>query len=152
LNASYVYSNSSSNASFFLKNQNQGWNAGLTLSWNIFNGFTTRNQVAISKINLSVAHLQYRQLLSETSTSLNNGWNNYKSALAKMVLLRENLKLSYENLQLATEQYKLYAITQIDLQRAHQSFDDAGTTYFLAEYEVKTAETSLLLLTGSLVR
>jgi outer membrane protein TolC len=94
LNAGYSYSNSTSNASFFLTNKNQGWTAGLTLSWNIFNGFTTRNQVEISKINVSNAHLQYRQLLSQTNTALNTGWRDYKTALKEMLLLRENLKLS----------------------------------------------------------
>jgi len=152
LNASYAYSNSTSDASFFQKNQSTGWNAGLTLSWNIFNGFTTRNNVEISKINVENAHLQYRQLLSNTRTSLNTGMNDYKSALEEMLLLRDNLKLSYENLQLSTEMYKLFAITQIDYARAIKSFSDAGAAFIASEYAVKKAETNLLLLSGTLVR
>jgi len=151
-NADYAYSNSSSSASFFLKNQNQGWGAGLTLSWNIFNGMQTREQVQISKINMDNARWQYRQVLSDTKAGINSQLKNYKAALDEMVLLRENLNLAYENLQLATEQYKLFAITQVELQSAHKSFDDAGAAYIASVYAVKKVETNLLLLTGALVR
>jgi outer membrane protein TolC len=151
-NAGYAYNNSSSSASFFLKNQNDGWNAGFTLSWNIFNGMQTRELVQVSKINMDNARWQYRQVLSETKASITAQLKNYKTALDEMVLLRENLNLAYENLQLATEQYKLFAITQIDLQRAHKSFDDAGSNYIASVYAVKKVETNLLLLSGSLVQ
>lgn len=152
LDAGYGFNNNASSGSFFLKNQNVGWNAGLTLSWNLFNGMQTREQVEISKINLDNARLYYRQILSQTQTALSTSYKRYRTAQQEMLLLRENLSLSYENLQLATEQYKLFAITQIDLQRAHKSFDDAGVSYILSVYRVKQLETELLLLTGRLVQ
>lgn len=150
--AGYSINNSSSSGSFFLKNQNVGWNAGLTLSWNLFNGNQTREQVQITRINLENAHLNYRQLLSQTRASISSAYRDYLTARQEMELLRENLSLSYENLQLATEQYKLFAITQIDLQRAHKSFDDSALLYLLAVYRVKQSETNLLLLSGRLVQ
>jgi outer membrane protein TolC len=152
LDAGYAFNNSSSSGSFFLKNQNVGWNAGLTLSWNLFNGNQSREQVQIARIGLDNARLSYRQLLSETQTAISTANRNYLTAKEEMRLLRENLLLAYENLQLATEQYKLFAITQIDLQRAHKSFDDAGLAYLLATYRVKQFETNLLSLTGRLVQ
>ena len=135
-----------------MKNQSVGWNAGLTLSWNLFNGNQTREQVQITRINLENAHLNYRQLLSQTRASISSAYRDYLTARQEMELLRENLSLSYENLQLATEQYKLFAITQIDLQRAHKSFDDSALLYLLAVYRVKQSETNLLLLSGRLVQ
>lgn len=152
LNAGYGYNKTTSSASFFLLNQNQGWNAGLTLSYNLFDGFKTRNQVAISKINVQNARLQYRQVLSETHASLSNAYHKYKLALQQMILSQENLQLARESLQIALEQFKLYAITQIELQQAHKSYDDAGATYITATYAVKSAEVNLLLLSGVLVQ
>lgn len=150
--AGYGYNKTSSSASFFLLNQNQGWNAGLTLSFNLFDGFKTRNQVAISKINIENAHLQYRQVLSETHASLSNAYHRYKSALQQMVLSQENLQLARENLQIALEEFRLYAITQIELQQAHKSYDDAGAAYVTATYSVKSAEINLLLISGALAQ
>lgn len=151
-NGGYGYNKTSSSASFFLLNQNQGWNAGLTLSYNLFDGFKTRNQVGISKINIENAHLQYRQVLSETHSGLSNAYHKYKAALQQMILLQQNLQLARENLYIALEEFKLYAITQITLQQAHKSYDDAGAAYVTATYAVKSAEINLLLLNGSLVQ
>ncbi|MEO5674110.1 MAG: TolC family protein [Chitinophagales bacterium] len=152
LTAGYEYNKTTSSASFFLLNQNQGWNAGLSLTYNLFDGFKTRNQVAISKINLQNANFQYRQVLSEIRASITNAMHKYQSAMEQMILLKENLELARENLQIALEEYKLYAITQIELQRAHKSFDDAGAAYITAAFAAKSAEINLLNLNGSLVQ
>jgi outer membrane protein TolC len=148
----YGFNTSSSSASFFLLNQNLGWNAGLTLSYNLFDGFKTRNLVDISKINVQNAHLQFRQVLSGTQALLSNAFHKYKAALQQMLVLQQNLQLARENFQIALQMYKLYAITQIELQQAHQSFEDAAATYVAAVYAVKSAETNLFLLNGSLVQ
>ena len=148
----YGYSNTTSSASFFLLNQNLGWNAGLTLSYNLFDGFKTRSAVGISKINVENASLQYHQTLSDIHAGLSNAYHKYKASLQQMTLLQQNLELARENLQIALAQYKLYAITQIELQQAHKSYDDAGAAYIASVFAVKSAETNLLLLNGSLVQ
>jgi outer membrane protein TolC len=148
----YGFNTSSSSASFFLLNQDLGWNAGLTLSYNLFDGFKTRSLVNISKINVRNAQLQFRQTLSATQALLSNAYHKYKAALQQMLVLQQNLLLARENIQIALQQYRLYAITQIELQRAHQSYEDAFATYVAAAYAVKSAETNLYLLNGSLVQ
>lgn len=148
----YGFNTSSSTASFFLLNQNLGWNAGLTISYNLFDGFKTRSLVDISKINVRNSHLQFRQTLSSTQALLSNAYHKYKAALQQMLVLQQNLQLARENIQIALAQYRLYAITQIELQRAHQSYEDAFATYVAATYAVKSAETNLYLLNGSLVQ
>src|SRR4030095_8105132 len=100
----YGFNNNSSSASFFLQNQNLGWNAGLTLSYPIFDGFKVRNAVDISKINVRNAELQYRQTLSDIHTGLSTAYHKYKASLQQMTLLRENLDLARENLQIALAQ------------------------------------------------
>jgi outer membrane protein len=42
LNVNYNLSRTENEVGFLLLNQNQGYNAGLTLSWNLFNGMNTR--------------------------------------------------------------------------------------------------------------
>jgi outer membrane protein TolC len=152
LSGSYAYSNTSSDGSFFQKNQRLGWNAGVSLSWSLFDGFNTRHQVQIARINLENARLQYQQVLGDTRTQLVTAYRNYRTALEEMLLLRENQQLALENLQLATEQYKLFAITQIDLQRAHKSYDDAGSAYIASVYAVKLTETEVLRQSGRLLQ
>lgn len=151
-NGGYGFNTASSSASFFLLNQNLGWNAGLTLSYTLFDGFKTRNLVDISKINVANAKLQFNQTLSSTQALLSNAYHRYKASLQQMLVLQQNLQLARENFQIALEMYKLYAMTQIDLQLAHQSFENAAANYVGAQYSVKTAETNLYLLSGSLVR
>lgn len=148
----YGFNTATSSASFFLLNQNLGWNAGLTLSYTLFDGFKNRNLVDISKINMQNAHIQFRQTLSNTQAGLSNAYHKYKAALQQMLVLQQNLQLARENFQIALQQYKLYAITQIELQQAHQSYEDASATYVEAAYAVKSAETNLYLLNGSLVQ
>ncbi|MBA3649691.1 MAG: TolC family protein [Chitinophagales bacterium] len=148
----YGFNNSSSSASFFLLNQNLGWNAGVTLGWNLFDGFRTRNLVEVSKINIENARINYEQAVSNTEASVSIAYHKYKTALQQMMVLKQNLQLAEENLRIALEEFKLYAITQIELQQAHRSYDDVSAAYITSLYAVKSAETNLQMLNGSLVQ
>jgi len=148
----YEYSNTSTGAGLILKNQFYGWNAGLTLSFNLFNGFTQHNLVEVSKLNVENAHLEYELLNIQTHAQLSTAYHKYNLSLQQVNLQFQNLQLARENLQIAIEEYKLNAITQIELQQAQNSYDLAGASYVTSLYSTKTAETSLLLLSGALAQ
>lgn len=148
----YGYSNTVNGAGLILTNQFYGWNAGLTLSFNLFNGFIQNDLVQVSKLNVQNAHLQYELLNIQTHAQLSTAYHKYNLSLQQVNLQYQNLQLARDNLQIAIEEYKLSAITQIELQLAQNSYDLAGASYIISLYNTKTAETSLLLLSGALAQ
>jgi outer membrane protein len=151
-NGGYEYSNTATQAGLVLKNQFYGWNAGLTLSFNLFNGFVQNDLVQVSKLNVQNAHLEYQLLSIQTHAELSTAYHKYNLSMQQVTLQYQNLQLARENLQIAIEEYKLNAITQVDLQQAQNSYDIAGASYITSLYNTKNAETNLLLLSGALAQ
>lgn len=152
LNANYIFTRNENQAGFSLLNQNLGLNLGVTASWNIFNGFVTANNVKNAKLNLAYTTLQYESVKTQTQLNLLKAFKKYEEDLVILELEQANIVLAKENLDIVLERFKLGQSTSIELKVAQQSYEDAINNFADARYNGKLSETSLLKLSGGIVK
>jgi outer membrane protein len=120
-------------------NPDPTWSAGLTLSWNLFDGFKSRADVKIAKANLANVQAQRDALLVSLTSALD-------SARAQIVADRANVQASNEavtsaraQLQLAEARYTQGLGSQIELTDAETAVTTAEGNLVSAEFQLGTA-------------
>ena len=150
--AAYNFSKTNNQVGFALVNQNLGWNGGFTLYWNLFNGLKTDILHRNAQQAIMISKFQLDQTQRQVETSLLKAWNNYQYASEALELENENSQVARENLTVAVERFRLGNATNVDLNLAQKSFEDAISRQVAARYDAKVAETTLMKLNGELVK
>ena len=122
--------------------------AGLTMSWNLFNGTRTSRGVEQGKINAKLAVENYdlseRNLRKELAQTLEQ-----MDALNESVEISQLiLTASEQDLMLAQEQYKIGSLSILDVLRITASYEDAKSNLIRTQHNLKIAEAGLLQLMG----
>ncbi len=152
INVNYNLTRAQNEVGLILLNQNLGLNAGLSASWNLFNGYKTRTQIQIAKLGMATSEIAYKGVLSKVDISLQNAWKSYQNTSEILKLEEENISIAKENVTVALERFRLGTSNTIELMLAQKSYEDAITRLITARYELKISETELLRLQGQLVK
>ena len=148
----YNFSLVKNQAGLVLLNQSLGYNAGLNLVYNIFNGnYATRN-IENAKINSLSSKLNYDYIKLQVETSVVKTFETFQSNLQLLALEEDNTAVVYENISVALERFRLGSSSGIELRQAQQSLEDAQYRLINARYNTKLAETELLRLNGGLAK
>jgi outer membrane protein TolC len=150
VNTGYNFNKSESEIGFMMMNRNLGFVMGISLSYNIFDGFNTRNNIKAAKIREESAHAEFNQAELDIKSELLRIYNDYLTNLQLVKFESDNRALALRNLEVAMEKYRIGAINDIDLRETQQKLLDAETRYLLSQYRSKIAETELLRLSGQL--
>lgn len=151
-NVGYSLNNGIYSASLFFKEQNvNGLGAGLNLSWNIFDGGTTKTRVQNAKINMLNQELSLEQIKLNLQTQLANTWANYQYELTSISSEKMNVELSQENFNRTKERYNLGQISSIDFRQAQLNLINSKIKLIHAQFSAKLAEVQLKKLSGGLV-
>ena len=94
----------------------------------LLNIFSTRNELKRADVQLRKAEILLRKSALNALFSYREAKENYQYA-------SQNLELNRQLLQLAQQQYRLGAITQLDLFNTELNFDTAQNTYISALYD-----------------
>jgi outer membrane protein len=151
-NAGYSYSRNENEVGFSLFNSNRGLQAGLTLSWNLFNGWNTGRQVKNAKIQFSTANLLLNAARASISQQIAVAYRKYESERAIVILEETGLSFARENAEISLEAYRLGSISGIQLREAQNSYEMAFKRLIDARYQAKLSETNLMKLNGDLIR
>ncbi|AHM60831.1 outer membrane efflux protein [Flammeovirgaceae bacterium 311] len=147
----YNFARQNNPASFFLFNQTAGFNYGISASWFLFDGFNTRRNVQIARIQSQLADLDRRQLELDLQTSQADAMVAYRTQWQQIDLERENLEYAQQNADIAMERYRLGVTTPLELRVAQQNAQQAELRLLNAVYELKIAEIELMRISGQLV-
>ena len=149
--AGYNYARSNSETGIISNNLSYGLNYGVTASMNLFNG--TKNLT-----NIKNAKIWYESAgLAEKMTELNlrgdvlQLYNDYRTALMLVKFEQDNLLLARENTRIAFEKYNLGAMNDIDLRTIQQKQLDAERRLLTAQYQAKSKEVELRVLSGTIL-
>jgi len=152
LNTNYNFSHTENQAGIVLFNQNLGLNAGLTLSWTLFDGFTIRDRIDNATIQLRNSQLNYNEIKVQVDAELLRTFNDFNYLKEKVALEEDNIKMAKENVEVTLESFKLGAANTIMLKEAQKSYEDAQIRLLNVQYDLKIAETRLMKLNGALVQ
>lgn len=151
-NASFGYNfNDFGVTSFAQKQQNYGPSAGITLSWNIFDGGATNIRKQNSRIALDNQEITLEQTELTLQRNVSNAWNVYETALFILEAERTNLRTNQMNFDRSAEQHALGQITSIEFRQAQLNLLNAKLNYNRAKYSAKIAELALFQLSGDLL-
>ena len=154
LTSSYAWSksnNDATNAFSPISNTRKGLNAGLNLSWNIFDGGLTKTRVSNAKIALAIQEIQELQQEERLERDVNNAWETYQNALFSLQVQEKNVITNTLNFDRTNERYKLGQVTSIDFRQAQVNLINAELSVSNAKYTAKNAELKLLQLAGIII-
>lgn len=144
LNAGYNFSRSANQQGFFLYNQAIGPNAGLGLSWNLYNGGVIKRQTENARIQQENIEMQEQQYRNTLSTTITMGWREYRNAISNLNVETRNLDLASENLLIGMERLRLGESNILEIKEAQKLYNDAIQRKTEALARIIIAQTSLL--------
>ncbi|MDC7994319.1 TolC family protein [Altibacter sp. HG106] len=137
--------------SFATSSTTTGYSAGVSLTWNLFDGGSGITNVKNLRIQQDSQELLLQQITLEVNRDIANAQGNYENLLEVFRLQEQNVTTAQNNYDRSQERYKLGQITSVELRQAQINLLNAKTNKNLAKYEAKLAELELLQLTGQLL-
>ncbi len=151
-NAGYGYQGSDNpNGAFLTGSQSYGPQAGLSLSWNIFDGGTTRTRQRAAKIAMETQKIQQEQTELTVQRDVLNAYSSYQNTLFVLNAQSDNLATAQRNFERSDEMYKQGQITSLEFRAAQLNMLSTQSSYSQAKYNAKNAELELMRLTGVLI-
>lgn len=129
----------------------EGLSAGVSLSWNLFDGGQTAVRVQNAKVGYKTQEVLKDQIKFQVKRDISNAFNNYKNRLYIFELQEQNVITNKNNFDRSKEQFSIGQITSIEFRQAQINLINAQTSRNLAKYDAKIAELQLLQLTGQLL-
>ena len=152
LNTSYGWNKSENPATSFLAGAtSNGLNAGLNLSWNLFDGGATKTRVSNAKIAMENQQIALEQQKLNVRNTLKNTWENYQNQLFILQAQEANVGTTKNNFERTQAQYQLGQVTSIEFRQAQINFINSKTAYNNAKFDAKLIEIQLLQLSGDLL-
>jgi len=156
VNGAYGWSNlnidsDTQNAFSLAAQTSTGINGGVSLSWNIFDGGSTKTRVQNSKIAIDNSTIQKEQIEQDLERNVANAWETYQNSLFVLQAERKNVQTNRRNFSRSEEQFKLGQIISVEFRLAQVNFLNAVNNYNQAKYLAKVAELRLLQLSGEVL-
>lgn len=150
--SSYGYNQTNNDSSFnYSKQQFNGFNAGVNLNWNIFDGGNTKTRIENTKILADNLQVQKEETSNRLERNVANALEIYNNAIFIKNAEGKNVETNNNNFERSVEQFKLGQITSIEFRLAQVNLLNAKYNLNDAKYQAKTAELVLLQLTGELL-
>lgn len=128
-----------------------GLNAGLNLTWNVFDGGTNKIRVANAKIALENQQILLEQQKVTIANNLKNTWENYNNQLFILKAQETNVLTTQNNFDRTEERYNLGQVTSIEFRQAQINLINAKTAFNNARFDAKLIELQLLQLSGDIL-
>jgi len=152
ISGAYGYSRTTSDVSIFKESTNLGFNGGVTLSYNLFDGRKRRTQLQNAKLALETDKLRLDQSRTEVMRNLANGYDNWATSMQRMGLRTRNLGVAQQNVRRSEELFNLGQLTGIEYRDAQLSLLRAELDILDSRVQAKLAELDLLRLSGGLLQ
>ena len=120
LNAGYGYILNKYDINSIQRRNNWGFNGGITIGFNIFDGNRQREKRNAS-LAIRNAQLEREQLEQGLRADLSNLWQAYRNNIRLLNLERQNLIAAKENHEIAKERYLLGDLSGIEMREAQKS-------------------------------
>lgn len=114
---------------------NQSFNAGVYLTWTVFNGFTVHTNYQRLKELQQMGELNTRIEIDNFIASLSAEYYNYIRQSTRLENLRYAVRLSKERLRIAEERYGIGSVSRMDMQQAKVDFN-ADSSRLVRQKEV----------------
>ena len=108
---------------------------GLTMSWNLFNGFARFGSEKQLKAQLNTSQEDLAQAKRDVALEVKEAYYNVEEAKQRMKVSAETVELAEEEFKLAGERYRLGAATMLEQIDSQVSLSEARTSFIEARYD-----------------
>jgi len=143
--------NANTNTAFFVQNMNYGLKTSVNVSWNIFDGGSSKTRITNSKIMLENQQLVKQQQTDNLKSILQNTWDEYQNKLYVLRTQKLNIQTAQNNFDRTNERFKLGQVNSIAFRQAQLNLLNTQTAVNNAKYDAKLIEIQLLQLSGQLL-
>ncbi|MBA4410701.1 MAG: TolC family protein [Bacteroidota bacterium] len=150
INTAYSYNKTQSDVGTFISNRNLGFSAGVTLNYNIFNGFTNNQKLKVAQIREESAIQDAELQKISLEANLLQVYNDFQTNLKLVRFEKENMMFARLNWDIAQEKYRLGAMNDIELRDTQKKLMDAENRLLQSLFQCKSAEIELLRISGQL--
>ncbi len=151
LNGGYNYQDQTNDAGQLLSQELTGWNVGVGVRLNIFDGNRVNRRISNAKIAIEQNQLQQDKVELEVLRDFENAYTEYEQAQQDLAIERSNLKTFEQNFERSQIDFQNGQITNTQLRDAQLDLSNAKFRIVQATYEVKQLETQVLQLTGAML-
>jgi len=153
INGAYGWNNlnvdtDNGNAFSLASQTSTGLNAGINLSWNVFDGGATKTRIQNAKIAIDNSNIQKEQIEQDLERNVANAWETYQNSLFILQAEQKNVDTNKRNFSRSEEQFKLGQLISVEFRFAQVNLLNAVNNYNRAKYTAKIAELRLLQLGG----
>lgn len=152
LNAGYGFTHYDYNSGNLDRQRTWGPTAGVTLGFNIFDGFNRKREQKNARIRIENQSLQVDRQKLYLQSDFANMWLAYQNNIQLENLEKESLENAQLNHEIAMDRYKLGDLSGILLREAQVGLINAEQRLLGAQYRVKLYEISLMLISGRIGR
>ncbi|MDR2010470.1 MAG: TolC family protein [Bacteroidales bacterium] len=150
LNAGYGYNQNMYGTGTYKQQNNLGFNYGVTLGYNIFDGFNRSRSKENARIVIDSKELAYQELELSVKSDFADVWMAYLNNMKLKNLEKENIETARDNYEIAMDRYKLGDLSGIELREAQNSLLEAEERLIQAQYKTKLCEISIMQICGQL--
>ncbi|OPY82734.1 MAG: Outer membrane protein TolC precursor [Smithella sp. PtaU1.Bin162] len=120
-----------------------GWNVGINLSLNLFEGFATKNKVAEKNAEIKKIQAKIEAQKLQINMEVRKAWLNMAKASQSITDTELQVRQATENLELANLKYEAGLNTPLEVTDATVSYGDAKLKHIKSLYEYKKGEANL---------
>lgn len=150
INTAYSYNKSQSDVGTFTSNRNLGFSAGVTLNYNLFNGFINNQKIKVAQIREESAVQDAELQKLSLEANLKQVYTDFQTNQKLVRFEKENIRFARLNWDIAQQKYKLGALNDIELRETQKKLMDAENRLLISLYQCKSAEIELLRISGQL--
>lgn len=121
----------------------QGWTAGVSLTWNLFQGFSTQQGVQKALANMRVTEAKIANIKLQILQDVKTALLNLKKAEESIANAKVQVRQATENMELATLRYQMGLGTTLEVTIATVNYSQAKQTHITSLYDYVTAKANL---------
>ena len=135
--------------SFFSRSYwNPSINAGLRLTWNLFNGFQTSSQVQQRQVAIDQAQLDYERQLASVSLEVQNALRDLEAARRRILAQEQNVQRAALNYEHARTRLREGVATHLEERNASEQYDQSQLNYLQAVHDYLVARSAFETAVG----
>jgi len=129
-----------------------GYSVGISLSWNVFDGFLRESRVKSARASSLVSQASLVSLENNVSSSVESLWNTLKIDIQYYRDSELMLEQAQEQYRLSSMSYEMGALSLLDLLSAQSDLSMAEANLVSARVAALTSEASLMIQLGRMPR
>ena len=151
LRTEYNYSQIAPDLAVEFDDPGKSFSAGLSLSFNLFDGFQRSINTQNARISQNTQKLLLQEARLKLAKEVSIAFKNYENKRSVLNLEQNNLHSAQLNFQRTQELYNLGRLTGTELRQAQLNLIRVKYNISQAKFQLKLSETELLRLSGRLV-